>query len=163
MCKSAFDKNRRIYHIFGDCFNTSGTNVYAADISGEAIQFDVFCASYPSIGSGNALQDTCGQGTCSSYTSTSSYSSKLDSLCSSVKSWDDTRMDCTYARWSISATAGCDSGNVVKYCVSSSPSPTPSPSASTAGECDRCASLVGEQWTGLSGKPCLDCGCAQLA
>ena len=86
------------------------------------------------------------------------YSSKLDSLCSSVKPRDDTRTDRTYARWRTSATTGCVDGDVVSYCVSSSPSPspTPSPSASPAGECDRCASLVGEQWTGLSGKPCFD-------
>ena len=121
---------RRIDHIFGNCCNISRTNIYAT--SGEAIQFVGFCASI--------------------------YSSKLDSLCSSVKPRDDTRTDRTYARWRTSATTGCVDGDVVSYCVSSSPSlsPTPSPSASPAGECDRCASLVGEQWTCLSGKPCFD-------
>ena len=84
---------RQIDHIFGDCSNTSRTNIYAADTSGEAIQFDGFCAS--------------------------SYSSKLDSLCFSVKPRDDTRTDCTYARWRTSATTGCDNGDVVSYCVSS--------------------------------------------
>ena len=57
-------------------FTWGRTNMYAADTSGEAIQFDGFCAS--------------------------SYPSKLDSLCSSVKPRDGTRTDCTYARWRTS-------------------------------------------------------------
>ena len=78
--KSAFDKNRRIDQIFGDCFNSSMTNIYVVDLSGEAILFDSLWAPYPSSGSGDSLQDVCDQETCSSYTSTSSCSSKLDSL-----------------------------------------------------------------------------------
>ena len=33
----------------------------------------------------------------------------------------------------------------------------PSVSPSPVGECDRCAYLVGEQCSGLSGIPCMDC------
>ena len=81
------------------------------------------------------------------------FSSKLDSLCSSVELRDDTCTDCIYARWSTLVTAGCDNADVVNYCVSSSPSSSPSP----AGECDECACLVGEQCSGLGGKPRMDC------
>ena len=54
---SAFDRNRRIYDIFGDCSNTSMTNMYAADPSGDAIQFDGPWASCPSSGSGRCLSN----------------------------------------------------------------------------------------------------------
>ena len=92
--KSACDKNGRIYHIFGDCCSTSMTNMYAVDPSRKAIQFDGPLASCSSGGSGDALQNACSQGTCSSYTPTSNCSAKLDSSCSSVKPQDDTCTDC---------------------------------------------------------------------
>ena len=95
---SAFDRNRRIYDIFGDCSNTSMTNMYAADPSGDAIQVDGPWASCPSSGSGDAESERLDQGTCSSYTPTSSCSSKLDSLCSSVKLRDDTCTDFSHPR-----------------------------------------------------------------
>ena len=116
---SAFDRNRRIYDIFGDCSNTSMTNMYAADPSGDAIQVDGPWASCPSSGSGDAESERLDQGTCSSYTPTSSCSSKLDSLCSSVKLRDDTCTDFICTRWSTFATAGCDNADVVNCCVSS--------------------------------------------
>ena len=85
-------------------------------------------------------------------------SSKLDSHCCvphDIKLRDDTCTDFIYTRWSTFATASCDNADVVNCCVSSSSSLSPSPPP--AGECDRCAYLVGEQCSGLSGKPCMDC------
>merc|ERR1712023_574568 len=42
--KAAFDKNRRIYHIFGDCKQSTspgpGTNIYVADPTGDVVQVD---------------------------------------------------------------------------------------------------------------------------
>ena len=137
-------------------------NMYAVDLSGEAIQFDGFWASCPSSGSSDALQNACSQGTCSSHTPTSSCSSKFDSLCSSVKLQVDTCTDYIYTyihtTCSTFASVGSDNAYVVNcrvFFVFNSPSPSPSPSP--AGECDRCAYLVGEQCSGLSGKPCTDC------
>ena len=71
-----------------------------------------------------------------------SYSSKLDCLCSSLKLRVDTFTN-----------AGCDSADVANYCISSSPSS----SLSRVGERDRCAYLVGQQCSSLSGKPDMDC------
>merc|ERR1712107_33128 len=102
---------------------------------------------------GDALQNACSQGTCSSYTPTSSCSSKLDTLCSSVKQQNNVCTDCIYTRWSTFSSAGCHNADAVNYCVSSSPSPSPSPVA----HCDRCVYLVGEQCSGLSGRSCMDC------
>merc|ERR1712107_245338 len=70
--KSSFDENGRIYHIFGSCSSSSMTNMYVVDPTGEAIQLDGSWTSCPSGGSGDALQNACSQGTCSSYTPTSS-------------------------------------------------------------------------------------------
>merc|ERR1712107_943256 len=56
---------------------------------------------------GDALQNACSQGTCSSYTPTSSCSSKLDTLCSSVKQQNNVCTDCIYTRWSTFSSAGC--------------------------------------------------------
>jgi hypothetical protein len=121
--KSSFDRNGRIYHIFGDCSSTWFTNMYVVDPSGEAIQLDGVWASCPSGGSGDALQNACSQGSCSSFTPTSSCSSQLDRLCSSLKFQNDVCTDCIYTRWSTFASAGCDNADVVNYCVTSSSSP----------------------------------------
>merc|ERR1712064_179442 len=125
--KSSFDENGRIYHIFGSCSSSSMTNMYVVDPTGEAIQLDGSWTSCPSGGSGDALQNACSQGTCSSYTPTSSCSSKLDTLCSSVKQQNNVCTDCIYTRWSTFSSAGCHNADAVNYCVSSSPSPSPSP------------------------------------
>ena len=56
----------------------------------------------------------------------SSCSSKLDTLCSSVKQENEVCTDCINTRWSTFSSAGCHIADVVNYCVSSSPSPSPS-------------------------------------
>merc|ERR1712107_724789 len=81
--------------------------MYVVDPTGEAIQLDGSWTSCPSGGSGDALQNACSQGTCSSYTPTSSCSSKLDTLCSSVKQQNNVCTDCIYTRWSTFSSAGC--------------------------------------------------------
>merc|ERR1712136_437998 len=166
--KSSFDENGRIYHIFGSCSSSSMTNMCVVDPTGEAIQLDGSWTSCPSGGSGDALQNACSQGTCSSYTPTSSCSSKLDTLCSSVKQQNNVCTDCIYTRWSTFSSAGCHNADAVNYCVSSSPPPSPSPmppspSPSPIAHCDRCAYLVGEQCSGLSGRSCMDCAYSNRA
>merc|ERR1712136_433935 len=110
-------------------------------------------------------------GSCSSYTPTSSCSSKLDTLCSSVKQQNNVCTDCIYTRWSTFSSAGCHNADAVNYCVSSSPSPSPSPMPPSPSpspmppmaHCDRCVYLVGEQCSGLSGRSCMDCAYSNRA
>ena len=132
--KSSFDST-------GDSI-TFSTNMYVVGPTEEAIQLDGSWTSYPSGGSGDALQNA--------------VELFVEALCSSVKQENEVCTNCINTRWRTFSSAGCHIADVVNYCVSSSPSPSPSPSP-------RCAYLVGEQCPGLSGRSCMNCAYSNRA
>jgi hypothetical protein len=121
--KAAFDKHRRMYHIFGDCkpskIKGPGTNIYVVDPTGDAVQLDGKWTHCPQGGDGDALQDPCSQGSCRKYQPTHPCTSRLDSLCAAVKYHNSTCTDCCYRQWQGLTDAGCRNADIVNFCITS--------------------------------------------
>eukprot|EP00656_Telonema_subtile_P005667 TRINITY_DN12585_c0_g1_i3.p1 TRINITY_DN12585_c0_g1~~TRINITY_DN12585_c0_g1_i3.p1 ORF type:complete len:447 (-),score=102.25 TRINITY_DN12585_c0_g1_i3:54-1394(-) len=119
--KSNFDKSNRTYHIFGDCKASSapgpGTNIYVAEPSGDTLQLDGQWDNCPKGGSGDALMDACGQGSCSKHRASTECAAALSVQCSGLGLRNTSCTDCGYTKWAALEASVCTNADVVNYCV----------------------------------------------
>jgi hypothetical protein len=121
--KERFDARGRIYHIFGDCKPSSvpgpGTNIYVVDTIGDAVQLDGSWVHCPSGGSGDALQNPCSQGNCTSHVASASCRKELKAACPlpSPRGLTSICTDCAYRQWVQLEQAGCTNADIANHCT----------------------------------------------